>query len=83
MNTPEEMQRREAIKALINIVVLEGFVLAAVVGVYLYTNNIVHLVGGVIGSTLLFGPMFYRWFRNHGAALQSKPNSNGGGHGRH
>lgn len=72
VNAPE---RKQAIKALINIAIIEGFVLAAVVGVYLYTGNIVHLVGGVVGSTLIFGPLFLRWFKEHGRALQTGPAS--------
>lgn len=72
VNAPE---RKQAIKALINIAIIEGFVLAAVVGVYLYTGNIVHLVGGVVGSALIFGPMFLRWFKEHGQALKTGPAS--------
>ena len=73
-----DQKRKDAFRALINIALLEGAVLMLVVGVYLYTNNIVHLVGGIIGSTLIFAPMFWRWYTEHGSALQSRPNSGGG-----
>lgn len=75
MQTGQDQKRQDAIKALINIAIIEGFVLVAVVAVYLYTGEIVHLIGGVIGSTLIFGPMFVRWYNEHGKALQAKPNS--------
>lgn len=70
MHSPEEIRRKDAIKALINIAIIEGFVLAAVVGVYLYTGDIVHLVGGVIGSALIFGPMILRWYNEYGGTLR-------------
>lgn len=70
-------KKREAMRGLINIALFEGMVLMAVIGVYFYTQNIVHLVGGVIGSSLIFAPMFVRWFREHGAAMKAKPNSVG------
>ncbi|WP_411819807.1 hypothetical protein ABFZ85_13960 [Hyphococcus formosus] len=75
MTSIEEQKRQEAVKALINIAMLEGVVLLAVIGVYFYTNNFVHLIGGIVGSTLIFGPMFVRWFNEHGKALKAKPNS--------
>lgn len=73
MNSLEKQRRADAIRALINIAVLEGFVLIAVVGVYLATNSVVYLVGGVIASSLIFMPMFWRWYRAHGRALKAKP----------
>ena len=79
MNTLNVQKRKAAIKGLINIAIVEGFVLMAVVGVFLYTGSLIHLVGGVIGSTLIFGPMFLRWYKEHGKAL--KMNSGEGGHG--
>lgn len=75
MNSIDDQKRKDAVKALINIVLLEGAVLMLVIGVYLYTNNIAHLVGGVIGSSLIFAPMLLRWVRAHGAAMKAKPNS--------
>ncbi|MEM9618089.1 MAG: hypothetical protein AAF936_09030 [Pseudomonadota bacterium] len=75
MNQVDEQKRKDAIRGLINIALFEGVFLAAVIGVYFYTNNIVHLVGGVIGSTVIFGPMFLRWFREYGEAMKAKPNS--------
>ena len=78
MNALDDQKRKDAIRGLINIALFEGVVLVAVVGVYFYTNNIVHLVGGVVGSTLIFGPMFLRWFKDHGRAMKAKPNSTEG-----
>lgn len=75
MDTTENQKRQDAIRGLINIALLEGAVLTLVIGVYLYTGEIVHLVGGVIGSTLIFTPMLLRWMRAHGAAMKAKPNS--------
>ena len=76
----EAEKKRDAIKGLINIVLLEGAVLMAVIGVYFHTQNIVHLVGGVLGSSLIFAPMIVRWFHAHGEAMKAKPNSVEGGH---
>ncbi len=70
MNAVDDQNRKAAIKGLINIAIVEGMVLMAVVGVFLATNNVTHLVGGIVGSTLIFGPMFLRWHRAHGAALR-------------
>lgn len=75
MNAIDNQKRKDAVRGLINIVLLEGAILILVVGVYLYNNNIVHLVGGVIGSSLIFSPMLLRWIREHGAAMKAKPNS--------
>ncbi len=75
MKSHGDQKRKDAIKGLINIAIFEGFVLVAVVGVYLYTGNLVHLVGGVFGSTLIFAPMFLRWSRAHGEAMKTRPNS--------
>ncbi len=69
MTTLEQQKRKDAIRALMNIALLEGAVLIAVVAVYLKTNNITHLVGGIVAATLIFGPMFFRWFKAHGEAL--------------
>ncbi len=75
MNAIDQQKRKDAIKGLINIAILEGFVLVAVIAVYFYTNSATLLIGGVLGSTLLFGPLFLRWARAHGAAVMPKPNS--------
>lgn len=75
MNPVADQKRKDAIRALINIAILEGFVLIAVVGVYLYTNSIVYLVGGIVASSLIFFPMFLRWHRAHGKGMSVKPNS--------
>ncbi len=79
MQTPDDIKRKEAVKGLINIALLEGAMLIAVVGAYLYTDNLSILIGGVIGTAIIFGPMFFRWFNEHGKSLQAK--AGGGGHG--
>ncbi len=76
MNAIDDQKRKDAIKGLINIAILEGFVLAVVVAVFLTTQNMTYLIGGVIGSTLIFAPMLYRWSKAHGAAMKAKPESN-------
>ncbi len=68
----DEQKRKDAIRALINIALLEAAVLIAVAAIYLNTQNITHLVGGVIASSLIFGPMFFRWAKAHGKALKAK-----------
>ncbi len=75
MNALDDQKRKAAIKGLINIAIIEGFVLMAVVGIFLYTGNLVHLVGGVIGSTLIFAPMFLRWSSAHGEVMKARPNA--------
>lgn len=76
MNAIDDQKRKDAVKGLINIAILEGLVLVLVVAVYLSTNNVTYLIGGVIGSTLIFAPMMVRWTKVHGAAMKEKPNSN-------
>ena len=66
--------RKEVIRALLNIAALEGILLVAIVAIYLRTNNVVYLAGGIIASTLIFGPMFFRWFKAHGKALKVQKN---------
>jgi len=77
MNPVDDKKRKDEIKGLINIAIAEGFVLMAVVGVYLYTGKLIHLAGGVIGSTLIFAPMFLRWHKEHAQALKTKTGEGG------
>lgn len=79
MQAPDDIKRKEAVKGLINIALMEGAMLIAVVGAYLYTDNLSILIGGVIGTAIIFGPMFFRWFNEYGKTLQAK--TGGGGHG--
>ena len=72
MNKLGDQRRRDAIKALVNLAAVEGFVIVAVVVVYFYTNNMTHLVGGVVGAVVLFAPLYWRFFREHGAALSKR-----------
>jgi hypothetical protein len=66
----DPQKRRDAVKALVNLVLLESMLLAVVVGVYLYTDKLAYLIGGVIGSALIFTPAFIRWAKEHGTALK-------------
>ena len=75
MNQLDHQKRQDAIRGLINLAALEGILLVAVVLFYLQTNNITHLVGGIIGTSVFFAPLFFRWAKAHRAALQKKPNS--------
>jgi hypothetical protein len=77
VNSLQEQQRKAAIKGLINIAILEGVILIAVVIAYLYSGKVAHLIGGFLGSTLLTAPMFLRWSRAHGEAMKARPNSGG------
>jgi hypothetical protein len=62
MQSPE--QKKEAVGALVKIAVLEAVILAVVIGVYLYTNNLTYLIGGIVGSQIVCVPMFLRWARS-------------------
>lgn len=75
MNAIDDQKRKDAIRGLINIAILEGFVLMLVVAVFLTTNNTIYLIGGIMGSTLIFAPMILRWSKAHGASMKAKPNS--------
>lgn len=75
MPNPEQQARREAIGKLVNIAMLEGVVLIAVVVVYLSTGAVIYLIGGVLGTLAIFVPFYIRWARAHAAALKVKPNS--------
>ena len=67
-------KKQEAVNGLIKIAIAEGALLMIVVAVYLYTGKMTYLIGGVVGTTLIFGPMFLRWFNEHGAALRNSTN---------
>ena len=71
MTSVDEQRRKEAIRSLINIVILEGLLLIAVVGIYFYTNNITYLVGGIVAVSLIFGPVFFRFVRDNAKHLKS------------
>ncbi len=75
MNALDDQKRRDAIKGLINIAILEGFVLVLVIAVYLTTSSVFYLIAGIMGSTLIFAPLMLRWLRAHGDAMTAKPNS--------
>jgi hypothetical protein len=71
-------RRKDAIRALINLAVLEGMVLFMVIAVYLMTNEVTYVAGGFVGSALIFGPMLYRWYKEHGEALRAVPQQSKG-----
>ena len=76
MSNPNEHKRQEAINGLVRIAVIEGILLVAVVGVYLFTFEMKYLFGGLAGVFLISGPMFLRWFNDHGKVMSAaKPNS--------
>jgi hypothetical protein len=79
VQTPESIKRKDAMKGLINIAMMEGAVLMLVVGAYLYTDDLNILIGGVAGTAIVFGAMTVRWFNESKAAL--KPASDEGAHG--
>ncbi len=70
-------KRNDAIKALINLALLEAFALAVVVAIFLTTQNLTYLLGGVAGCVLIFGPLFFRWHKEHGGALKAPPRAKG------
>lgn len=76
----DAQKKQEAVRALINIAMIEGFVLVAVVAVWWFTGSLAFLIIGVIGSTAVFAPMFLRWVQAHGGALQATKDG-GDGHG--
>ncbi|MEE2692421.1 MAG: hypothetical protein VX640_12855 [Pseudomonadota bacterium] len=69
--TFEARKRKDAMKALFNILLLEGALLFAVVSVYLYTDRLTNLVGGLTASSLIFAPTLLRWTRDHAPALKA------------
>jgi hypothetical protein len=71
--TPDPQKRKNAIRALMNIALLEAIVLALVVMIYLATSNLIYLAGGVVGAALIFAPAIIRWAKEHGPALRSAP----------
>lgn len=79
MQTPDDIRRKDAVKGLITIALMEGVMLMAVIGAYFYTDDLTILIGGIVGTAIIFGPMFFRWFKEHGAAMKAKPGE--GGHG--
>ncbi|MBT8472016.1 MAG: hypothetical protein HKN14_10725 [Marinicaulis sp.] len=76
MQTPDDYKKQEAVNALIKIAVFEGLLLIGVVGVYFATQKLNYLFFGLAGVFLISGPLFFRWFNEHGKAINSsKPNS--------
>lgn len=66
-----DQKRKEAIRALTNLALLEGMALFVVVALYLVAGELVYLIGGVVASALIFAPLFVRWLKAHGAAFRS------------
>ena len=78
MQASDDHKMKEAVSALIKIAVFEALLFLAVVAVYLKTNQLVHLISGIIGVFVISGPMFLRWFKAHAEALKAKPGEGGG-----
>ena len=76
MTDAKQDKKRAATKALINIAMMEAFFFVAVVFVYLQTGNITHLFIGIGGTMLIVGPMFFKWFKEHGAAFSEDKRAN-------
>jgi len=68
---PDDLKRKEAVRALINLALLEGMLIFVVIAVYLYTNSIAYLIGGVIATSFIFAPLILRWMRDHAPALRA------------
>lgn len=66
----DAQRRKEAARALLNIAMLEGVLLFLVVAIYLYTKELIHLVGGVVAASLIFAPVMLRWARDHAPAMK-------------
>lgn len=75
MLDPERQERREAVRALVNIAILESVLLIVVVAVYLATGVVAYLVGGVLGTLAIFVPFYIRWARNYAEGIKEKPHS--------
>lgn len=70
MNASEEQKRKQALQALINIVILETVMIMAVIVIFVITKEISFLIFGVAGVALITGPLLWRWFRGHGQSMQ-------------
>lgn len=68
---PDDLKRKEAVRALINLALLEGMLIFVVIAVYLYTNSIAYLIGGVVATSFIFAPLILRWVRDHAPALRT------------
>ena len=71
MNALDDQKRKDAVQALINIVILETVLIIAVIVLFFVTKEISYLVFGVAGVALITGPMFWRWFKGPGKALRA------------
>jgi len=56
----------EARRALINIGLLDAFLIGVALVVYLNTHDILHLVLGAFGAGAITVPMLFRWADKHG-----------------
>ncbi len=72
--SPDHQKRKDAVRALVNIALLEALLLAAVVAVYLYTNKLAFLIGGIVGAAVIVAPAFIRWAKEHGPAFKGPTN---------
>jgi uncharacterized integral membrane protein len=51
----------EATRELLRIAVFEAALIGCVIAVYLATQNIAYLIGGIVGAQIIVAPMFLRW----------------------
>ncbi len=68
----EQPQVNQNARALVSIAIFESVLLGLVVAVYLYTNNLTYLIGGVIGSQIVCAPMFIRWAKAQADAQKAQ-----------
>ena len=72
MDAPED-KKKEALRALIGIVVLEAAIIVAVVAAWIVTGRLSYLIGGLIGSQIIIAPMVFNWTREKASHLKSPP----------
>lgn len=65
MRAPDPYKRKEALRALLNLALLEGMLIFMVIAFYLYSGEIVHLFIGVAATFVIFAPLLLRWVRDH------------------
>ncbi|HXI86712.1 MAG TPA: hypothetical protein VNH64_04600 [Parvularculaceae bacterium] len=66
----DDQTRKDAFRALMKILAADIAVIAVVIVVYLKTSSHVLFAAGAALWALIFGAMFYQWFRKYGAAMK-------------
>jgi hypothetical protein len=68
---------KEAVRALLKLVLWEGAVLVALVASFFMTGSVTLLLIGVVASMVIFAPLFLRWFNEHNGAMSGPPEPEG------